>query len=139
MLGLESSLLARCLEYVPGQCRFVVRFMTPWGPPWADEVHLAQHPGTVLAPFQAIQSSKEHMLQRISTQFPSIAIRSRWANFDAALDESHAGQLVFEHGRQELRESWERPLDRLVDGPSYHWATCRNEGCGGAAPMLIHG
>ena len=125
-------LIRCCLEYVPGKSsRSAVRFRTPWGPPWTDEVRLAQHPGTHLAPFQAIQSSAEHVLQRISKQLPSIAIRFRWADYDKALDESHAGQLVFEHGREELSESWERPMDRMLDGPSYHWATCRDEGCPG--------
>ena len=38
MLGLEGALIGHCLDYVPGRCRFVVRFMTPWGPPWTDDL-----------------------------------------------------------------------------------------------------
>ena len=128
MFKSEDALLARCLEYVPGECRFVVRFMTPWGPPWTDEERPAQHLGT--APFMAIQCTNEHALQRISNQF-HIAIRFRWADFDRALDDSHAGQSVFEHGCQDLSKSWQRRQDRKVDGPSYHWATCRIEECDG--------
>ena len=109
MFKSEDALLARCLEYVPGECRFVVRFMTPWGPPWTDEERPAQHLGT--APFMAIQCTNEHALQRISNQF-HIAIRFRWADFDRALDDSHAGQSVFEHGCQDLSKSWQRRQDR---------------------------
>ena len=77
----------------------------------------------------AIQCSNEHVLQRISNQL-HIAIRFRWADFDRALDDTFAGQLVFEHACQD-RKYWQRWRDRKVDGPSYHWVTCRNEGCDG--------
>ncbi len=112
MLGSEGALIARCLDYLPGKCRFVVRFMTPWEPPWTDEVEEevrpTQHSGTPLALFWAVQCSNEHVLQRISDQL-HIAIRFRWADFDTALDDSFVGQLVFEHGRQDLSKSWQRP------------------------------
>ena len=135
MLGSEGALIRRCLEYVPREYRYVVRFMTPWGPPWMDELEEekerpAQLSGTPLAPLWTIQCFNEHVLQRISDQL-RIAIHFRWADFDTALDDSFVGQLIFEHGCQDLSKSWQRRQDRNVDGPSYHWATCRDEGCDG--------